>query len=132
MEWLRAQVVTHIWGTWHGLLKAWEASQQLPEDTARIIGIAMVDGLRVLGLLAGPLASRSFETAEQTVHVLLSHSASSRFLLMLNPCHQDQVSCHPSCHHLVCPIPCRSIMSIIWAYLQFPGCSFGKLEGFTE
>ncbi|KAK9836587.1 hypothetical protein WJX74_003784 [Apatococcus lobatus] len=80
-----AQVVVQIWQMWHSLLQAWKAGQQFSEDPARIMGIAMVDSLKMLSLLAGTEAGRSFEDAGQSVQILLSHSAHPRFLLMLNP-----------------------------------------------
>lgn len=91
---LFAQVIVRVWQLWHGLSKAWQASQPLPEETSCIIGIAMVDGLSALGLLAGPQAKDCFVAVRQSLHALLLHSAFPRFLLMLNHGEPDQVWCH--------------------------------------
>lgn len=57
----------------------------MPEEVAQILGIAMVDGLGALGLLAGSEAINTFETAAGCLQILLSKGAHTCFLRMLNP-----------------------------------------------
>ena len=89
------QAVASIWKVWEILLHAWAPGEAVPVETAQIMGIAIVDGLRALSLLGGPQALEPFNRAKRSLQAFLARHASPQCLTMLISVGPGQVRCLP-------------------------------------
>ena len=80
-----AVAIGQIWHVWAAVMHAWHGSETMPDEVAQVLGIAMVDGLAAVGLLAGLQAVHTCQVAAVCVNRLLLGSTSTSFLIMLNP-----------------------------------------------